>query len=201
MSNQQKKVKILLLDLGGVLFQLNWKTMLNGLGNPLNPDQIPELIHLPFLQSFERGEITSKEFFTQCITHFSLDLTFENFKKAWGDVIGEVVPNVESVLKRVKIPLFALTNTNEIHYSKIQGQKIMSLFDNIFASHLMHKRKPEMDMFRTALNSMAVEPSEILFIDDTKMNLDGANLIGLKNEFCFNSSIDLENILLKYDLI
>ena len=183
MSNQQKKVKVLLLDLGGVLIQLDWPGMLNELGNPITPQQIPELIHLPFLQQFERGEITPKEYFTQCKNHFSLDLNFKPFIKAWGSVIGNVVPGVESILRRVKTPIFGLTNTNETHYSKIYDLEIMSLFKKIFASHFINKRKPEKDIFLFALESIGVMPSEVLFIDDTPENLETAELLGLQNEF------------------
>jgi glucose-1-phosphatase len=53
-------------------------------------------------------------------------------------------------------------------------------FDKAYYSHLMKKRKPEIEIFEQVLNENNLSAEETLFIDDSQENLKGAARIGIQ---------------------
>ncbi len=58
--------------------------------------------------------------------------------------------------------------------------EVASAFDKIFASHHIGFRKPERAAFSYICQTLAVEPSSILFFDDLPENVEGAQDAGLQ---------------------
>ena len=203
---EDKKIKILLLDVGGVLIKLNWKNFFKTL-------DIPEVINGIEVRNWfdkdskhkllEKGFIDFPEFFNDFNNQFSLHCNQENFEKAWNSIIECTHDGIESLLAEVKkeVPLKILSNTNKVHFDPFSKWSPFKHFDRFFLSFELGLRKPEKDIYRKVLQETNIGPENILFIDDMKENLKEARSLGFQTEFCLNSSLDLKNILIKYKII
>ena len=56
------------------------------------------------------------------------------------------------------------------------------MLDYYFASFQIKIAKPDPAAFQYVVNAMSCKPSEILFLDDNRMNVDAARRVGMKAE-------------------
>lgn len=54
------------------------------------------------------------------------------------------------------------------------------LFEKVYYSHLMGKRKPDAEIFEQVLLENNLDPTETLFIDDSPQHLETAKKLGLQ---------------------
>jgi glucose-1-phosphatase len=71
------------------------------------------------------------------------------------------------------------------------------LFRTIFASHLLGDAKPRIESFKKVLNALGVRPEEVVFIDDSELNVSGASQLGIKG-IVFKNLDTLRQDLRKY---
>jgi putative hydrolase of the HAD superfamily len=83
--------------------------------------------------------------------------------------------------------LALVSNTNAAHIEAIAAASgpflwthFTNAFDGLFLSHEIHERKPNASYFEKVAKTMNAEPNEVLFIDDTQANLDGAAALGFQ---------------------
>jgi putative hydrolase of the HAD superfamily len=90
-------------------------------------------------------------------------------------------------LRKKGFRLYVLSNTNSIHleaFRKIAFEEhgikdFDGLFDKVYYSHLVQKRKPNTSIFEYVLQNAGLKADETLFIDDNEPNLIGARKTGL----------------------
>lgn len=80
-----------------------------------------------------------------------------------------------------------LSNTNEIHIQKIKelvGEKTFSefynLFDKIYFSYKINKRKPNFEAFQLILFENKLIADEVLFIDDSIQHIKSAKKLNIE---------------------
>ena len=61
---------------------------------------------------------------------------------------------------------------------KLQKQNLTNLFDEIIISSEVGYQKPEPEIFRLLCDKLNIMTSELIFIDDSKKSLEGAESIG-----------------------
>jgi len=188
-----KGIKNIVFDFGGVLLDIDYnKTYvalenLMGIGfdpNTLSPNS------LKVLHDFEIGSISVETF----LWNLQLISTKEmpqglDLIKAWNAMlIGWDIEKFDflSDLKS-KYKVYLLSNTNELHlnwvYQDLKTNHNIEDFDTRFFnktyySHLIEKRKPNVDIFEFVQNDSQLIPSETLFIDDIKQNIEAAKSLG-----------------------
>lgn len=188
-----KDFKNIVFDFGGVLLDIDYnKTYvalenLMGIGfdpNTLSPNS------LKVLHNFEIGSISVETF----LWNLQLISTNEmpqglDLIKAWNAMlIGWDTEKFEFLLDlKTKYNVYLLSNTNELHlnwvYQDLKTNHNIEDFDTRFFhktyySHLIEKRKPNADIFEFVQNDSLLNPSETLFIDDNKENVDAAKSLG-----------------------
>ena len=89
-----------------------------------------------------------------------------------------------------KIPLFLLSNTNTIHIKEIKnkiGKKrytdFYNIFDKVYFSHEIKKRKPDVDAFKLILEENNLAAKNVIFIDDSIQHINAAKTIGINTIF------------------
>lgn len=82
-------------------------------------------------------------------------------------------------LKENNYKIYLLSNINQYVYNFIKPSGLFELVDGYVLSHQVHKIKPHEDIYKTLIEKYNLIPSESLFIDDNKANVDTANKIGL----------------------
>jgi len=141
--------------------------------------------------AFEKGEISAEQFRKQIrVKANNPELTDMQIDKAWNAMLlGIANGNHELLLKvKAKYRTFLLSNINAIHYdyimdhlkSKYNFDGNDHLFEKVYYSHLMGKRKPNADIFEQVLKEQNLNPAETLFIDDSPQHLATAEKLGLQ---------------------
>ncbi|HEY9535121.1 MAG TPA: HAD family phosphatase, partial [Mucilaginibacter sp.] len=141
--------------------------------------------------ALERGEITPSAFRDRIreLTH-KPELTDQQIDDAWNAIlIGIPKGNHELLLQlKDKYRTFLLSNINAIHYDYVHGylkreyniDDNSGLFEKVYYSHLVGKRKPDAGIFEQVLQENSLDPAETLFIDDSPQHLETAKKLGLQ---------------------
>jgi glucose-1-phosphatase len=189
-----ENIKNIIFDYGNVIFQLDfsksqeaWKEL--GIDNA--SEFYSHKIQDPIFTAFERGDITAAEFREgiRKITN-KKELTDQQIDHAWNSLlIGIPAGNHDLLVSlKPKYRIFLLSNINEIHYDYIMNYLKTDfgfdgndhLFEKVYYSHLMGKRKPETEIFEQVLNENKLNPAETLFIDDSPQHIAGAQTLGIQ---------------------
>lgn len=118
------------------------------------------------------------------------NLTDAEIDDAWNTIFIAIPDESPALLSRVKqqYRTFLLSNTNAIHFDffhqymkeKFNMDSNDELFEKVYYSHLMGKRKPDAEIFEQVLQENNLDPEETLFIDDSPQHLETAKKLGLQ---------------------
>ncbi|MHA1561890.1 MAG: HAD family hydrolase [Promethearchaeota archaeon] len=135
------------------------------------------------LVEYEKGDISSEEYFNYITKLLDISWKFEVFSRGWNSIYIGINSQIASLLNRLKknYKLYLLTNTNELHANcwKKNYPDILKSFDGIFCSHELHSHKPEPKIYRDVLKEIDIDPKYVLFVDDNKENILGAKQVGI----------------------
>lgn len=187
-----ENIKNIILDLGGVIINLNQQLTYDAFKN-LFPSKYEEiLIELEsnnYLEKFEISEISKREFIS-FFQKFDASISESEIKKAWNsmllDIPEERIELIQNLAKNYNV--YLLSNTNEIHYQfidgyvaeKFNGLSFKSLFKHAYLSHKIQLRKPNPAIFSYVLQQSKLLPQETLFIDDTFEHINSAKQKGIQ---------------------
>lgn len=185
-------VKNIIFDLGGVLLTLDYSKTEQSFVN-LGVANFNELYNQqkasPLFEQLETGKISDDVFYEQFKNIANVDLDNKEMEVAWCAMLGhfpkEVLNWLTDISQRYNIYLFS--NTNRIHHRAFQRiykeQTGKENFDDYFIkawySHDLGLRKPYAQAFTKLLEIENLKASETLFIDDSHINIEGANEAGL----------------------
>lgn len=207
-----KKIEAVLFDLGGVLIRLNYQFTIDefkkfGLDNFeafYTQKQQSELF-----DKFETGQISTMHFVNELLRVLPKGVSANQVVHAWNKMILDFPKISLDILKQVRNhhKVFLLSNTNEIHMEKVKrewqlitNEDMSSYFDQVFLSHEINMRKPEIATFLEVSIKMQIPPQNILFIDDSKQHIEGAKQAGMNAEL-LNHIDELALVLQKWEVI
>jgi 2-haloacid dehalogenase len=128
---------------------------------------------------------------------------------AWGNRFGETISGpIEPVhaivdeLDRAGVPLFAITNFSADFWQPFveKERAFFSRFRDIVVSGEVKLLKPDPAIYYLALDRFGLKPQDALFVDDRKINVDGAEAIGLRSHL-FTDAAGLRQRLLEEGLL
>ena len=87
--------------------------------------------------------------------------------------------------------IYLLSNINQIHedflnvyiQSRPELTNFYSSFDEVYFSHHIGLRKPNIEAFEFVLNKHGMAPEKTLFIDDSPQHIEGAKKAGLNTYY------------------
>jgi len=178
--------KAVLFDLGGVVIDIDFGRVFSKWAADAGCDmaQIRARFKMDDLyKAHETGHISGEEFFAGLRKTLDINLTDPQFIDGWNAIFIGVVPGIAKVLKAAakRYPLFAFSNTNEIHKVHMFSHfgDVLENFETVFISSEMGVRKPDPLAFTTVIKQIGISAPEILFFDDTKENVEGARACSL----------------------
>ncbi|MBS1729421.1 MAG: HAD family phosphatase [Bacteroidetes bacterium] len=186
-----QKIKNLLFDLGGVILDIDFKktkTAFEALGIEDFDAFFTQHHASPLFENLETGKIGPDEFLQAFRDETKLSASDHAIRDAWNAMIGEFSSQrIEFVQKlSLKYRTYLLSNTNIIHYDAFIKKytstfhaDFNTLFIRAFYSHEIKLRKPYPEAFLYVLKKENLCPSETLFLDDTKINTDTAQALGI----------------------
>lgn len=177
----------LLFDLGGVVIEIDFNRAFTRWAAHSNhhPETIQARFSFDcFYQRHERGEIGASEYFEALRASLGIDISDTQLMDGWNAIYVREVPGIAALLQRVKenLPLYAFTNSNPTHqhvWSK-RFAPVLALFQAVFVSSELGKRKPEPAAFYAVAKAIGVTLQRIVFFDDSLENVEGACAIGLR---------------------
>lgn len=92
-----------------------------------------------------------------------------------------LIPGIYELLGKLKVTgfqLYILSNANSLNYSFQDYSRLFNLFHGITFSSNLHLLKPQVEIYERFTEIHSLVPSECLFIDDKKQNIEGAKIAG-----------------------
>lgn len=178
-------IKLVFLDIGGVILEIDWARALRPLGiaDPKEQALILDRIRdWNGLHDFERGQIPRERFFQGMQEILGVG-TQDGLEEAWNALVAGPLPGAEKIFDRFKdrIPLVALSNTNREHHIYFAREfPVISRFDHVLTSYELGHRKPDPEIYLAAAEAMGVRPEEAIFIDDSLANVQAALGLGFR---------------------
>lgn len=133
---------------------------------------------------YEVGKISSDDFVSN-LKEIYPQATKEEITTIWNGMILDFpetrLKYIEALAKDNKYRLFLLSNTNELHISKVKEtmgleryELFKKCFEQFYLSHEIQLRKPNAPIFEFVLKTNRLKAEETLFIDDTLENTKAA---------------------------
>ncbi len=178
-------IKVLLFDLGNVIFEIDRQRTLDYFAEILDDPRIREdtdPLPMDVYFRFEKGQIDYHVLMRHLEGRWQKKIREEDFIHGFNLEIVRPVAGVEELLLQAKksFHLSVLSNTNavHIHFVRKKYPEIISHFHTFFTSYELQSRKPEGEIFRIAAHRLGVEPENILFMDDREENIHAAGNLG-----------------------
>ncbi|MEO0472693.1 MAG: HAD family phosphatase [Bacteroidota bacterium] len=181
-------IQNLLIDLGDVLYAIDlqksidaWQAMVPD-GEAVNYAKNDQ--HGLF-SLLDKGQIEIEDFASQLRDHYHLQGEIPEIIRAWEALLIGLIPGRLELILQLKekgYQLALLSNTNEHHFHCYvdECRDLFNQLDYLFLSFEMGMRKPDAEIYETALQEAGWKASETLFFDDSLSNIEGAKAIGLQ---------------------
>lgn len=172
-----------LFDLGGVLFTNGTTQFITFLSSrySLPVDFVKNIIDGELGTRYREGLISRDEFWAQAIKQLSLTESADTLENQWisgYQLISETKEII--ILLSKKYNLYYLSDNVKERVDALDRRfHFLSLFQGGIFSHEVGVRKPDPKIYRYALSKANVVPSETVFIDDKKTNLEPASEMGI----------------------
>jgi len=190
-------IKNIIFDLGDIFINLDHsksKFELLNLGVEKFSDEM-----MVCNENYEKGLISTANFLNYYKGIFSKP-SKDQLMDAWNSILLDFpkyrLSFIENIPKNYR--LFLLSNTNELHieYFKMQVgydfyNRFINCFEKVYYSYLINLRKPEKEPFELIIKENNLNVSETLFVDDSLINIESANKIGLETWYLKTETEDV----------
>lgn len=194
-------VKNIILDLGGVLFDLNYQKTSDEFSKLGLSDAFSKASQIDIFDLIEEGKINTTQFIDGINNLCNKNHSEETIINAWNIMLlGFPKERLELLIElKSKYRLFLFSNTNAIHIEKVwsileQEHGIKNLdayFEKVYLSNELGIRKPKTQGFDFIVSENNLNKAETLFIDDSPQHVEGARKSGIQAEWL---ELDKENI-------
>jgi len=150
-----------------------------------------------FVNAYEEGRLSSKDFFRKIKERYKLELEPEEFKEIWNDIFEEdpAVSEIILYLKERGYPIVLLSNTNELHFSYIiERFPIIHHFDEWILSFEVGAKKPQEKIYNMIFETRSLERHEVLYIDDIPEYIAAAAGLGIPG-IVFREAADIWKVI------
>jgi putative hydrolase of the HAD superfamily len=114
-----------------------------------------------------------------------------------GDRLNYKVVNLIRELRESGYKLALLSNDSLQLEDKLRALEIFDLFDHILISAKIGVMKPDVTAYRVALQALKESPLETVYVDESLLNIRGAQPLGLRT-ILFRPEIDLRAEIARY---
>ena len=182
--------KAIVFDLGGVLIDLDFDRCVKAFREILGYERITDLLDLYHQKGIygdmEAGLITADEFRAEVLRESRPGCIPADVDRAMAGLLVGMDPRKVQLLEELsrRFPLYGLSNNNEISVKRMHdiyeenSLDWQRVFRKEFISCRMKMLKPSRAIFDAAAAEIGVPPEDILFVDDSQKNVDGALAAG-----------------------
>lgn len=198
--------KAIIFDFGGVLIDLDIDDCKAAFKRDLGYEKIDDILdpchQKGIVGDMEEGVITADEFRAAVLKDSRPDARPEQVDDAFMHILAGIPAYKGPLLNRLaeSYDIYILSNNNPIvapHMSELfagVGVDYENLFKKSFLSYEMKALKPSEAFYKRVLEQIDRPVEELLFIDDSQKNVDGAIAAGLPSVY-YEPKSDLAALL------
>ena len=141
--------------------------------------------HSLVFETHEEGRMTFQEYLGWVIFYQKRPFTrseFRDFIFAQAKSYPGVIELVANLKARYGLKIVVVSNeSREVNAYRIRAFKLDRLVDTFISSCFVHMRKPDVDIFRLALDLAQTPPAQVVYIDNTPMFVQIAEGLGIRS--------------------
>lgn len=178
------------------------------------PEKLSELLQIDENQTYKdfvtesfikafHGEISEDDYLTEVLETTGWEIELEELKKILRDNFHNMVDGTLDIVKELKEKYKILLLTDHIKEwidYIFSVHDFFNIFDKTFLSYELKGIKRNPDTFKKVLRELDTTAEQVLFIDDSTVNVDTANSLGIKG-IVFKDSKQLREDLKRLDIM
>lgn len=184
---EQKDIKCLFLDIGGVMLSNGWGHVSRKLAAEtfhLNYDDMQSQ-HKLTMVTYEEGKLTLAEYLKRVVFYEKRDFTpnqFRDFMLTQTTPHTDMIGFIQKLKEQHKLKIAVINNEGrELNEYRIKKFQLTNFVDFFISSCFVHLRKPDADIFRLALDIAQVKAEHAVYIEDMQMFVDVAMDLGIRS--------------------
>lgn len=182
----KKPIKVLFLDIGGVLLTNGWGHESRALAAQtfnIDPHEMESRHHITF-DTFEIGKISINDYLDRIVFYENRNFNHDQFKEfmfSQSKQLPQMMDLIKAIKTKYELKVIAVSNEcREINEYRIKKFQLDQLFDFFVSSCYVHLRKPDKDIYHVAVDMAQVPVEQILYIDDRLMFIEVAQTLGIQ---------------------
>jgi putative hydrolase of the HAD superfamily len=180
-------ITTLFVDIGGVLLTNGWDHDARKLAATkfrLDTAEMDNRHHLTF-DTFEVGKLTLEEYLNRVVFYQKRSFTpaqFKAFMFAQSKPFPEMIQLVAQLKARHRLKVAVVSNEGrELNAYRIQKFKLGEVVDFFISSSFVHLRKPDLEIFRLALDIAQTPARQVAYLENTPMFAQVAEGLGIRS--------------------
>jgi len=178
------QIQTVLFDLGNVLAAIDFQEFWRTLGLRL-PEEIAPFAdgYTWWTRRYETGTISTSEYLSGLQSVFGHRFHVDQLEQAFANIIEEPLDGMFDIVKDVSLAhrTALVSNTNEIHYKlSLKKFDVLGVLQKHYLSYRLHVMKPARGLYEGIIKDQKIDPSEMLFVDDLVINIEGARAAGMQ---------------------
>ena len=180
-------ITTLFLDIGGVLLTDGWSQPFRARAMKrfhLDPQEMEDRHHLTF-DTYEEGKLTLDEYLARVVFYRKRSFTcaqFREFMFAQSKPFPEMINLIRRLKMNYGLKIAVVSNeARELNAHRIRTFKLNQFVDFFVSSCFVHLRKPDVDIFRLALDLAQTPAHQIVYIENTAMFVQIAEGLGIRS--------------------
>lgn len=180
------RITTLFTDIGGVLGTNGWDTAARQRAAKkfgFDADAVSRRHSLTF-DTYEVGKLSLDDYLQRTVFYEPRKFTVDEFKRFMfeqSQPFADMVELLKQVKQRHKIEIAVVSNEGrELNEHRVGKFGLKSFVDFFIVSSLVHFRKPDVDIYRLALDVAQVSADEVLYLEDRPMFVEVAEGLGIR---------------------
>lgn len=191
-SEYQNKIKNIIFDFGGVLFDIDYDLPVKAfkeIGLDDFDSVYQQSAQLDLFDNLETGKISNQGFIDEIKKLFKKEISDQAVLEAWNSILLDIPKERIDLVHKIKrdYRTFILSNTNAIHVEEFEKtidrsmglEYFKSAFEKVHYSNVLGMKKPYPKTYIDLCGMHNLSLDETLFIDDSIQHVEGASEAGL----------------------
>lgn len=182
---KSSSITALFLDIGGVLLTDGWGHSSRKLAAKTFDLDINEIDdrHNMILDTYEMGKLTLEEYLSRVVFYQKRSFTRAQFRKfmfAQSKPYPEMIELVCRLKAQYGLKIVVVSNeARELNAHRIRKFKLDGFVDFFISSCFVHLRKPDIDIYRLAMDTAQAPARQVVYIENTPMLVQVAEGLGI----------------------